>query len=97
MQQHVDLALQADSREVAAFLPLVTKKQEYEMTICSDSVDLSGHLRIVDQVASELSRTKPRICIFLIFMCGFFAVFNVIHLNLLGGRQQFSHCFLGKI
>ena len=37
---------------------LLTKRQEYEMTICSDSVDLSGHLRIVDQVASELSRTK---------------------------------------
>ena len=37
---------------------LLTKKQEYEMTICSDSVGLSGHLRIVDQVASELSRTK---------------------------------------
>ena len=36
--RNVDLAPLADSREVAGFLPL-TKKQEYELTICTVHVD----------------------------------------------------------
>ena len=41
------------------------------------SFGLPAHLRIFIQVASEPARKKPHVCIFMVLMCGFFAVSNV--------------------
>ena len=72
-------------------------KTQLATTLSGVSSGLPAHLRIFDQVASEQSHAKTRACIFMVFMCGFFAVSNIIHPNLFTIHQPFFHCFVEKI
>ena len=76
-------------------------KTQLATTLSGVSSGLPAHLRIFDQVASEPSlrrRTqKPSACIFIVFMCGFFAVSDVIHPNPFTVHRQLSHGFVEKI
>ena len=71
-------------------------KTQLATTLSGVPFGLPAHLRIFDQVASEPSHAKPRACIFIVFMCGFFAVFHVIHPNPFTVHRLFSHGFVEK-